>query len=369
VLRLALLCIVLLASANAFAFPELVRRGYTNCVSCHVSPTGGGLLTDYGRSLSRELLSTWGAEGEERFAYGLVKPPSWLRLGGDFYGLEYGSEELDGTYPSSFVLMQADLEAAVTLGNWTADATLGRLDTAIFQGQSDWISRRHYLRFKPRDELSIRAGRFLPAFGILFPDHAIAVREGLDLFDLGRNEETYNLEASWLGEKLNAYATANFGRPDNASLERESGAIATVSTMLGDTYKVGASYDYGTSDLLRRHVFGPWVILGFTPGLSILGELDFQRAFAAGTPAASWGMADYLKLDFEPLRGVRVFGTQQFARFDFGSDKSREITWGLGAQFFPRPHLDLQADWEARQNLSFSPYFLNVFFLVLHYYL
>jgi hypothetical protein len=61
--------LLLLVSGRAMGFPDLIRHGYTNCIACHVSPNGGGVLTKYGRSLSKELLSTWGREGEEKFAY------------------------------------------------------------------------------------------------------------------------------------------------------------------------------------------------------------------------------------------------------------------------------------------------------------
>ena len=49
------------ASSRAAAEPIFLSRQYTRCTNCHYSPTGGGLLTPYGRSLSREELSTFGA--------------------------------------------------------------------------------------------------------------------------------------------------------------------------------------------------------------------------------------------------------------------------------------------------------------------
>ena len=70
-------------AARADAFPGSVRWGYGNCVTCHHNIGGGGVLTPYGRQLSRELLSTWGDEDEAEFAYGTVGLPSWLSLGGD----------------------------------------------------------------------------------------------------------------------------------------------------------------------------------------------------------------------------------------------------------------------------------------------
>src|SRR5262245_57728076 len=73
---------------DAHACPDMIRHGYVNCATCHVSPTGGGTLSEYGRALSLEALSTWGNEGESDFLYGVVKPPSWLLLGGDFRMLQ-----------------------------------------------------------------------------------------------------------------------------------------------------------------------------------------------------------------------------------------------------------------------------------------
>src|SRR3954452_12614673 len=47
----------LLQSPAGWAFPENVRHGYTNCVSCHVNPNGQGLLNPYGRQLSKAMQS------------------------------------------------------------------------------------------------------------------------------------------------------------------------------------------------------------------------------------------------------------------------------------------------------------------------
>ena len=67
------LILVLTFSLRSYGYPEMVRHGYANCTACHVSPNGGGILTPYGRSLSQELLSTWGAKNESDFMYGFMK--------------------------------------------------------------------------------------------------------------------------------------------------------------------------------------------------------------------------------------------------------------------------------------------------------
>src|SRR5258706_11863895 len=49
--------------SSAPAEPMFLAKQYTRCTACHYSPTGGGLLTPYGRLLSHRELSTTGATG------------------------------------------------------------------------------------------------------------------------------------------------------------------------------------------------------------------------------------------------------------------------------------------------------------------
>src|SRR5665213_92015 len=84
-------CLILLQFLSpkvAMAFPEMIRHGYVNCTSCHVSPSGGGVLTQYGRQLSGDLLSMAATEKETPFLHGLVQTPEWLLGGGDFRAVE-----------------------------------------------------------------------------------------------------------------------------------------------------------------------------------------------------------------------------------------------------------------------------------------
>jgi len=86
---LFVLAAVGLISTAANAFPTMIRHGYTGCAACHTDPSGGTLLTEYGRAQSELLLSTrWGAAKEaepsaaSKFLLGAVSPPEALTLGG-----------------------------------------------------------------------------------------------------------------------------------------------------------------------------------------------------------------------------------------------------------------------------------------------
>ncbi len=62
------LLLALTLPLRAHAYPWMIRHHYTNCGSCHVDPSGGGILTTYGRAQSELLLAMrWhpaSAEGE-----------------------------------------------------------------------------------------------------------------------------------------------------------------------------------------------------------------------------------------------------------------------------------------------------------------
>jgi hypothetical protein len=125
------LLITLLTLSKAEAFPELIRHGYVNCVSCHISPSGGGLINDYGRSFSREGLSTFSRPGEEGVLHGLIgreQLPKWLTVGGDARGAQVHHEN-EFVREGRFYTMQADLEAAAKVKNLTIALSAGRFQT------------------------------------------------------------------------------------------------------------------------------------------------------------------------------------------------------------------------------------------------
>ena len=107
-----LVCGLAAAVAPAAGEPTFLAKAEVRCTTCHYSPTGGGLLTAYGRLQSRQELSTsdgdseqflWGAFGESLgpVNLGIDARPTHLRVA------------FPGGTSSRFLLMNADLLAAV----------------------------------------------------------------------------------------------------------------------------------------------------------------------------------------------------------------------------------------------------------------
>jgi hypothetical protein len=163
--RAALVAAALLVPALAGAEPIFLSRQYTRCATCHYSPTGGGLLTPYGRSLSRVELSTFGqGEGaptgrEHEFLYGVLGDA----LKNASLGISLRPAHLDiegpGFEETRDFLMNAELTAAFRTGAWTAYGQVGRQPRG---DDARVTSFEHWLGYQG-ERAGARAGRFLPA--------------------------------------------------------------------------------------------------------------------------------------------------------------------------------------------------------------
>ena len=206
-----LLATTVLAS-TAWAEPTFLAKQYTRCTACHYSPTGGGLLTPYGRLLSHRELSTAGGaatapeagaeddpHGEQAFLYGALGDA----LGPVHLGLEMRPSHLRVGFPGGHqdmnLQMNLDLVGAVQKNGWTAYGTAGReppnppCGTAARCPIRAFISYEHWISYQTDEGFRIRAGRFLPAYGVRFADHTTYTREDLDL---DRNDQVYGFEVS-----------------------------------------------------------------------------------------------------------------------------------------------------------------------------
>ena len=128
----AALAAMALFSTAAGAYPSMIRQGYTQCAACHTDPSGGTLLTKYGRAQSELLLSSrWGSGQEDEpsraadFLFGLLRTPDFLNLGG---WLRYGYiwNTVGGKLVDDRLLqMRADVAAELRVGPLRAEGQLG----------------------------------------------------------------------------------------------------------------------------------------------------------------------------------------------------------------------------------------------------
>lgn len=353
-------------SNKAYAFPEMIRHGYTSCTACHVSPTGGGVLTPYGRELSREILSTWGKEGEGQPLNGKATPPDWLRVGGDIRYMQLFRKTETAEEAKSF-WMQTDLESAVIIKNYIIAIAGGVQQAENSDPKKDeFISRRHYIGYKFNDNLAIRAGRFYPAYGINIPEHASVIKRGLR-WDQG--QETYNFELNYLKENFEIFLTGLFGRPDQNKENTDKGFAISPSYALSDKIKIGLNFLKGDSKQYERTLYGLHILAAYNESLYFLTEVDWQKISSSPNfSQESKGFFNYNKLGYELIQGVHLNFTFEYGQSDLERSNSIIRTYGPGFQFFPRPHFELSGTWSKQQIMAVSSDYGDFAYLIVHYY-
>lgn len=349
----------------SFAFPEMIRHGYTSCTACHVSPTGGGILTPYGRELSKEILSTWGKENEGQFLNGKVNLPDWLLMGGDVRYMQLyrknSSVEEARTLP-----MQTDLETAIIIKKFIVSISGGIQHAESSEPEKgSFLSRRHYIGYKASDNISIRAGRFFPAYGINIPEHASVIKRGLK-WDQGG--ETYNLEINYLKNNLEIFVSGLFGRPDVSNNNSDKGYSISPSYSLSDKIKIGINYLDGNSEQFNRKLYGMHILAAYNEKLYFLSEIDWQKIKLASVSQNSNGFFNYNKLGYEIVQGLHFNFTFEYGQSDLNRSTSIIRTVGPGFQFFPRPHIEISGLWSKQQIVAVSDKYGDFAYIILHYY-
>ncbi len=232
---------VLAATAGvADAYPQYQLSHEQTCASCHVAPAGGGLLAGMGE-LTAEDESQWG--GDPSFLHGAVELPDWLHLGGDIR-LAAGPHDRGAGPAFAAFPMQSELYGHVARGAVSAYATAGIATEN--GGPVPWF-REHWLMWKPEDGGDgpyVRAGRFMPVFGLRQAEHPFYNRRhgGTPLF-----AEAYGVNAGWLSAGFEAHLTAFLHDALVDGAEKGDGAAAYLERRMGRA-AIGAEARYAKSD-------------------------------------------------------------------------------------------------------------------------
>ena len=369
---------VLLASAcvlgagSAQAEPEFLARQYTRCSTCHFSPTGGGLLTPYGRSLSRNELSTTGrsplgasspTSREHEFLLGLLGDT----LGPLSLGIDLRPSHLDVSYPGgSFgrnFLMNADLMAAYRVQGWTFYGEIGRqplTDGSRIDSYEYWVGHAS------DKGLGFRAGRFLPAYGIRFADHTALNRAplGLDKYD-----QVLGLEMSYTTERHLLQVSVGPGRADSVIHDDGRSAFTATSRFqwdLGPRRVLVVSGLFRDAAALAPRTGAGGVAFGYapTPRLSTWTEVDAQfEEGAGGTPAYTFAN----ETGFEVYRGVWLKFSPQ-VRTSVADTSAGTLRLAFSLNLLPRTHWNATASYYRDRDRTTSAV-TKTFLAQLHLYL
>jgi len=344
--RVLLATAALAAARMAPAEPMFLAHQYTRCTTCHYSETGGGLLTPYGRSLSRQDLSTtgrgdpehpqgheeaflWGAPGKALgpIDAGIDIRPSYLRVA------------FAGTSTDRDLLMNADALAAYHGHGWTVYGELGRMirpEGAKLGAYEYWVAH------ESASGLGVRLGRFFPAYGLRLADHTAFTRAGLG-FD--KYDQVLGAEVTHTSEHRLLQVSLSPGPAD--AVFRDDGRRAFTATGrfqadLGPRTALVVSGLFRAASALEARSGAGGVAFGFAPTsrLSIWTQADAR--VRAGASGASYTLLN--ETSIEMYRGLWLKLSPQL-RTDFGTTSPRSLRMVIEADLLPRTHWNLDASW------------------------
>jgi hypothetical protein len=334
-----------LIAPTAEAFPDLIRKGYQSCVFCHVSPTGGGALTGYGRGVSEELATFQLYEGSGQFAgipamehisdmTGLFQSVK-VDLQADYRSVAYKSSADDRV---ETIQMERVGHAAFHVGKTTdLVASYG-----LYGNDGSAESREHYIQVRTSKYLSLRWGRFFPAYGINFDDHTLWSRS---ILGVSQGHEIFGLEAFYDDDNITVTLTRVLGesvdivdrnRELSFNGQNQTGYMGRAGIKFGARHIAGVSF----ADNASRYMFGGWVQTAPIRDLFyILADIN-QQTFRA---IRERNLVGTVRIGSELVQGLTASLDTEF--------EDKRSRFGFSVQSIPIPHVELRAQ-ARRENES-----------------
>lgn len=323
------------------------RKCRLSCGVCHVNPSGGMLRNDasfiYG---AKSLPSKTYIPEDIQAGLNLIKNNRFLTLGGDFRGLILSREGSD-TNPLFFP-MQADLYVNANVGKHiTLLAQIG-----MERGGNSAV-REEFLLLKDFPYNSyIKAGKFIPTYGLRLEDHTAFIRTEL-AFDQSQSGAYVS------GYEVGAEPVVVYGRFSQFNSDVTPAVGTDVKAARGVSGEVGwrglwlhlgASYlhwdnldndsskdrtAYGVSGAFRPK----WV--PYLDRLTYLFERDFRRDRVDGGGSDTNEDADitFNELDYRIAKGLNLKLRYETYEPDNISGENVQKRYVAGVDLYPYPAL------------------------------
>ncbi len=377
VLTAIVVLVAMMVTRRADAYPWMIRHEYSGCVPCHADPSGGGLLTEYGRAQGEILMRMqYGKPVEEpgklaEFLFGVVTLPESVLLGGDAREAVLYVKPEGQPATKDIFLMQGDLEGQVAVSRVRANASIGFSQEGAFaasltKGSSNNIvSRVHWLGVDLGDDnqFLIRAGRMNLPFGLRTVEHVAWTRVYTETDS--NDQQQYGAAFSWNVSHLRGEVMAIAGNflesPDAFRQRGYSGyvewdpipklTLGLSSLVTHANIGVDPNGAPLTGDLIRQaHGLFARVVPIKLLVLSLESDFLYDSQPPTLTTAAinGAGIVDQLQADLEPIQGLHfvAIGEALDRKSDLpipGGIKPSFRGWGVINWFFA-PHADLRLD-------------------------
>lgn len=265
-----------------WGLPTMVRLGYPNCVSCHVSPQGGGLLNEYGRGIDE-------AQSRRAGEYAPAPPGPWTLSGRLDQDLRIVFSEgisrlpggaIRGTPRARFYsrnVLQLRRGFRLTMTGMGENEVSPRTN---FPYDRNVVPDRAYLgatmlQYRPREGVELAVGIDQLPMGIYTGDLTtyVKARNRFGLYDTPAQAKLFLWGKRW---QVTPYAYAPWSLATNAARESGGGVLAEYDLFGKGRTIVGVNVLHGTALTGDRTMGGLYTRLGFGRW-GVMAEHDITR--------------------------------------------------------------------------------------------
>src|SRR3954447_1937555 len=268
--RAAIAALLLSAIAgSAEATPNMIRLGYPTCASCHLSPQGGGLLTNYGKGIdAAQTLRPEELKSSEN-------PDSYRRLP---YDMKF-SLGVDRDPPSdSAYSFSSSIRAALAISHdqyVVYGLSVGSPSLARTNGKAGAVSAkmsRLYWLYQPRPGVSFTVGRDDLPSGIGSGGLAFArATTSPSVSSTPTQAKVFLWNKRW---QVAAYGFGPDGNETAPRFEARGGGAVLGANVWKDRLVVGVTGRTSSADAYDRRNAGVFMRLGLTEHWGALVEHD-----------------------------------------------------------------------------------------------
>ncbi len=305
-------------AATAHAYPQYIAKSYTNCGTCHYSPTGGGLLNAYGHATLEATIPDVlevGAIASLREALAKNAVTGFTDEGAAALHWDVGLDtrlltvsaptEIGGEDELFVVPMLAEVGGVLAYDKVLAYGTVTPRRAGADAGDRTVFSREHWGQVSLAEDMSLRAGRLVLPFGLRIPDHTQYTREDLGF---GKWDQSYAIELDTFTENW-MWASALFAGDLGNTPRRlqERGAVVSLARNVPGTASFGASLLAGGAKLHDRVAASLFARLRLLERTYVMGEAaGAHRRPDAGGPGQTV-YAGFVRAGWFALESLDLF--------------------------------------------------------------
>jgi hypothetical protein len=357
---------VILNSQVVEAYPHFIGHGYPSCLNCHYNPLGNGPLTDYGRSVGADLISSgvfypksWSEEKIAGLSGFLFRPPvqSHVRTQLNYRGLYFIQNPGTPTELKRYINMQGDAQLILKFGENDKLTFVGDFGysprpnrpPAGIDPNEKFRSREYYVGYRPRPEFGIYAGFMDKAYGIRIVEHIAYSRT---IPQLTMNDQTHGIMGHVLTQDWEGAVTAFVGNLNVASDIRTKGVSGTVEHSLNEIHRVGISAMTSKNNYLNYTSYAAHARFNLRDGSALLFEFGQTQRTTMNNSDNRIIRYGLLQTYVRPIRGLYLIANIEYQKNNLVIDDTT-LRWGPGVQYFPIQKLELRLD--AYDTRDFNP--------------